>query len=140
MSNREKGKRTEREAASLYEDAGYRTFRPQESKFGETDMFGLFDVLAILPRRFEDIVANPVRLVQVKSNTASGIHEWVEETQEFLQPGVTAEYLVKTDREGWRLMKPVNVTDTGWTYRTEVDERKQDVNIGEGVRAYLEEL
>ena len=123
-----KGKRRERQAAELYQEAGYETYRPQESKYGETDMFGLFDMVAV----------GPVRSywVQVKSNRAEGIEAFCEDTswlQELELHGVVM--LVCYDNEGWRLIAPRGPD----SHRTLVDERDMDVNMGEGLVAYLEE-
>lgn len=143
-----KGKRRERQASELYEQAGYETFRPQESKWGETDMFGLFDILAI-PGRHEDRTAihpreTSVRLAQVKSNRASGIEQWCRDVTGLLGGPVKADFLVCHDREGWRLLcpysdkmhkKPVPI-DSIEPYIL-VDERELDCNMGEGIIEYL---
>ena len=139
-----KGKRNERRAAELYEQAGFRTFRPQESKFGETDMFGLFDIMAIPPANSHC----PVHLIQVKTNRASGIESWLEDADPFHCIGTTQPvFLVAYDGQGghnpipqrWRLIRH-GVSDAGpkeeW-----VDERDEDVRgDGEGVVRYLQRL
>lgn len=121
-----KGKRRERQAAGLYERAGWETFRPQESKYGETDIFGLFDLLAI------GSAPEPTHLVQVKSNRAAGINDWSEETLHYAADGVRVRMLVCHDREGWRILDPVP-----GGYRTVLDERDRDYQMGDGVVAYL---
>lgn len=121
-----KGKRREREAAELYEQAGYETYRPQESKWGETDIFGLFDVLAIKPG--EDSL-----FAQVKSNRVRGIREWFRDVEDVLGPGpARVHYLVAHDGEGWRLAQR-----SGDGYEWFVDERDRDVTMGAGVVEYL---
>jgi len=40
------GKETEQAAVDLYEQAGYETYRPPKAKYGEQDVFGLYDLLA----------------------------------------------------------------------------------------------
>jgi len=45
-----KGARRERQAVDLYQRAGMGTYRPATVKFGENDVFGLFDLLAFSPR------------------------------------------------------------------------------------------
>lgn len=121
-----KGKRRERQAAELYEGAGYETFRPQESKFGETDMFGLFDILAI------NADGNVV-LSQVKANQTRGLAEFDANAQLFIQhPNIDVHYLVCVDRQGWRLSE---FEPSG--YHWAVDERDMDCSMGEGVIEYL---
>lgn len=127
-----KGKRNEREAAELYEEAGYLTFRPQESKWGETDIFGLFDILAVGEHN--------IRFVQVKSNAARGIMDWLEELADLPHPDNTyAEYLVKYDNMGWRLVAPFD-NDGELDHRTFVDERDLDVSMGDGIVEYLKDF
>lgn len=123
-----KGKRRERQAAEIYEAAGWRTFRPQESPYGETDIFGLYDMVAIHPNRHTD-------WVQVKAtNTGRGAQgvEAFAEASTFLPANNTAVYLVCYDREGWRWL-----WCNGGDYDTEVDERELDCRMGEGVTEYL---
>lgn len=141
-----KGKRRERQAAELYERAGYETFRPQESKFGETDMFGLFDILAL--------GNGEVRMAQVKSNRAAGLEAWTDEvTERFAEngthpAGIYADYLVCHDREGWRF---IGACDGTGQWEVFVDEREghdplespwsigsgTSYDMGEGVVEYL---
>lgn len=123
-----KGKRREREAAELYERAGYETFRPQESKFGETDMFGLFDLVAVQQGQY-------VRFAQVKSNKASGIEAWMKEVvADFPVSTAAFDFLVCHDRQGWRLFE-VGLQDNAPL----VDERSMDCQMGEGVVEWLSE-
>lgn len=127
MPGKRKGNRREREAEDLWQQAGYRTYKPQESKYGETDMFGLFDFLA--HKR-----TGRTAWVQVKSNGARGIEEWVVAAREFLGPYDRAYMAVCYDREGWRLVRP---TTTGGGHRTVVDEREHGCGMGELVVEYL---
>jgi Holliday junction resolvase len=129
MSNKSKGKRNERELAELYEEAGYRTFRPQESKWGETDMFNLFDLLAIHP-------TEPVHMVQAKTNGARGIEQWVSEVSEFQTDHCRPLYAVRYDREGWRILERDN--ELGG-YTTVLDAREREENIGTPVVEYLQQ-
>jgi hypothetical protein len=135
-----KGKRAEREAAEHYEAAGYRTFRPQESQYGETDIYGLFDILAVPPAGAND----KVRLVQVKSNRAAGIEAWTEEAMAYYSSSVHVEFLVRYDGEPgphtpperWRLICPFQ--DPFNRHETVLDERDDDVaGGGEGLTEYL---
>jgi hypothetical protein len=121
-----KGTRREQEACEIYEDAGYRTYRPATVQYGENDVFGLFDLIAMRP----DSVP---RYVQVKSNSARGINQWCRDVRRLVPPEhAHAEFLVCHDREGWRLLRP---TSDGYT--TVYDEREKDVRMGAGVTEWL---
>lgn len=137
-----KGKRNEREAAEIYEAAGFDTFRPQESKFGETDMFGLFDILAIKPDSHTE-----TRFVQVKTNRPEGVEAWVEEAYPYAGLGRLVEMVVAYDGHGgphpvpkrWRLIQPEPMGDAVEP-EDRVDERNDTVPAeGEGVAEYLED-
>lgn len=123
-----KGSRRERECAALFQRAGFATYRPATVRFGENDVWGLFDVLAIS-------VHGRLWAVQVKSNRASGIRAWTRHTRLWRRHGFVTAYAIPVDGEGWRL---VECTDDG-THDL-VDERDADVNMGEGVVAYLEDV
>lgn len=124
-----KGTRREREAVELYHDAGMATYRPATVQYGENDVFGLFDILAFSPNH------GRMHAVQVKSNRAAGIRSWSNHTALFRALGFRTFYLVPYDREGWRL---IEATSDG--RETLVDERETEGQIGEDVKAYLEEL
>lgn len=126
MSGKRKGARRERQLRDLYERAGYETFSPQESKYGETDIFGEFDVLALGPE------PEPVHLVQVKANQPASIRAWCEPALEYARDGVRVRLAVCYDREGWRFIDPVP-----GGHQTVLDERDQDVPLGEGVVEFL---
>jgi Holliday junction resolvase len=128
--SRQKGARREREACELYEAAGYRTERSVKSNAYDTrsDWFNLFDIMAIWP-------GGHLRFAQVKSNTASGVREWMEQAEGLAPPTVKLDFLVCHDREGWRLLKPA----IEHTYTTVVDERDYtDGEMGDYVAAYLQ--
>ena len=121
-----KGTRREREACDLFEQAGYETYRPATVQYGENDIFGQFDLIAMAPPR-------ETWWVQVKANGARGIEAWAERVCEYFdfRAGQPA-YLVPYDREGWRL---IAVGESG---RYDVlDERALDVSMGEGLVAFL---
>ena len=129
MSKREKGKRAEREADELYENAGWQTYRPQESKWGETDIFGLFDILALGPS------PEPTHLIQVKSNGHygdRGLNSWCELALQYARDGVRVRMMIRYDRSGWRVIDPVP-----GGYQTVLDERKSDCDIGDKLQEYL---
>lgn len=142
MSKRRKGKRNERDAQKLYQEAGYETFSPQESKYGETDIFGLFDILAIHPEE-----GGPVRLVQVKSNQPGSMSGWGADAIQYAVTGVTVELLTAYDGHGgpnptpkrWRLVMPITHGE-GLELLDRVDERAEDTpGDGQGIIEYLED-
>lgn len=127
-----KGKRRERQADDIYADAGYVTFRPPRTKYDETDIFGLFDLLAI--------GHGHVRLIQVKgtsSNVAYGpwfeaVKGWVHDNVRRPPRSLVHDFVICYDREGWRL-----IGEGGDGPETFVDERELDCNMGDGLREYL---
>ena len=94
-----KGSRRERELVELLQSAGMATYRPATVRFGENDMFGLFDVLALSPNH------SNVYAIQVKSNRATGIRKWTNHTQLFRNLGWITLYAVPVDNQGWRIIK-----------------------------------
>jgi len=125
-----KGSRREREFVELCHDAGLpEVYRPATVRFGENDMYGLFDV--------QMLSQSAVTVgVQVKSNGARGINDWQEQTQVFREAGWVTVYACPYDNQGWRV---VDVRDDE---RTDVvDERPvTGVEIGSNVVEYLREL
>lgn len=90
-----KGKRRERQARKHLEAKGYDTFSPPEVKYGDTDIFNLFDIVA------SD--GTNVKFIQVKSNEAKGINDWTERASDIMPvETVDVEFWVCHDREGWR--------------------------------------
>ena len=76
-----KGRRNEKRCRDELKDAGYMTYSPPRSKFGEQDIFGLFDVLAVYPHRQGIPPWGSPLLIQVKSNKCPAavrraIKEW----------------------------------------------------------------
>lgn len=120
-----KGSRREREAVELLKSAGYATYRPATVRFGENDMWGLFDVMAIAPDK-------PMRAVQVKSNRAVGVRDWCAHTALWRAHGYVTEYWVPVDNQGWRV---IECTDSG--HSDVVDERDMTGTFGEAVIEYL---
>lgn len=71
-----KGRRYEKDALELYQEAGYHTYLPPHAKFREQDVFGLFDGLAFGHGRLE--------ACQVKGGRdAAGINGWFEDARLF---------------------------------------------------------
>lgn len=126
--SKKKGDRRERDAVEIYNGAGYRCERAVQANYGtRSDWFGMFDIMAMAP-------GTDFRLAQVKSNTASGVQDWMRRVERLLPPGLEADFLVCHDRQGWRMLRPV---EGDQSYETVVDERKMDCNMGEGVRDWL---
>ncbi len=123
-----KGDRRERQAVDLFKQAGFAPYRPATVRFGENDLWGLFDVVAVSPEY------ERVKAVQVKSNTAVGIRAWCRHTWLWRRLGFDTEYWVPVDNEGWRI---IEASDCG--HETVVDERDEDCSMGESVVEYLRE-
>jgi len=117
-----KGSRRERELVELLQKAGMATYRPATVRFGENDMFGLFDVLALSPNH------SNVYAIQVKSNRATGIREWTRHTQLFRNIGWITLYAVPVDNQGWRI---IDCSENGNI--DIVDEREKKCPMGNAV-------
>jgi len=130
-----KGDRREREAVELYQRAGFATYRPATVQYGENDVFGLFDLLAVSP-------SHPsVHAVQVKSNRAAGIRAWARHTALWRRLGWRTFYLVPVDGAGWRLIEAADGAHDGKTHIGDVvDERYRDCAMGERVVGWLREV
>lgn len=122
-----KGTRREREAVELLQRAGYATYRPATVQYGENDVWGLFDALAIAPDK-------PLRAVQVKSNRATGIRAWSRHTALWRSHGFRTEYWVPVDREGWRV---IEATESG--SETVYDGRESTASMGETLVQWLKD-
>lgn len=126
-----KGSRRERQCVDLYQRAGFATYRPATVRFGENDVFGLFDLLAVSPSH------GAVHAVQVKSNRAAGINAWARHTALWRALGWRTFYAVSVDSEGWRLIE-ITTNSRGRHVQLErVDERGRDCAMGEGVVEWL---
>lgn len=136
-----KGTRRERECVEAYQKAGWATYRPATVRFGENDMFGLFDLLSVSPDH-----CNP-HAVQVKSNQPNGVGKWSGHTALFRRLGWKTMYAVPIDGEGWVLFDPeIDPEDGRRTCGIAYDEREDGrvdpdypdkLNIGEGLTEYL---
>jgi len=120
-----KGSRREREAVQLLQRAGYATYRPATVRFGENDVWGLFDVLAIAP----DL---PLRAIQVKSNRAAGIRDWARQTTLWRRHGFLTEYWVPEDHKGWRV---IQAHESGSV--TVYDGRESNASMGDTLVQWL---
>jgi hypothetical protein len=121
-----KGSRRERQAVEIYQDAGYTAYSPENSQYGENDILGRFDLVAVKP-------GFRVEFVQVKSNEARGIRSMEFDLQAWFPLGhATCRYAVCHDREGWRL---ITVYPDG--HETVYDGRTDETNMGDGLTAFL---
>jgi len=125
-----KGSRRERECVEIYQQAGFATYRPATVRYGENDIFGLFDILAVSPSH------SRVHAVQVKSNRASGIRSWSRHTALWRRLGWRTMYAVPVDNEGWRVLEPVTKRLPA-APMTRVDERDRECDMGEGMTEWL---
>ena len=124
--SREKGNRRERQAEEMYQQAGFKTEICRGLRWGNTDWFGLFDIMAIQG-------GEKVRFVQVKSNQVHKVDDWIAKARRFCpSEHVDLDYLVCHDYEGWRLIRE---GDDGYT--TVYDERDDVCKMGEGLTQYL---
>jgi len=121
-----KGSRREREFVELLDKAGMAVYRPATVRYGENDIFGLFDMLAVSPSHAD------VYAIQVKSNRATGIRAWTRHTRLFRQLGWITMYAVPVDNQGWRLIV-CNDEETGAV----VDERHNPCDMGEHVEEWF---
>ncbi len=121
-----KGTRRERELVELLKSAGMATYRPATVRFGENDIFGLFDVLALSPNH------SNVYAIQVKSNRATGIRAWSNHTQLFRNIGWITLYAVPVDNQGWRIIECSSEGKTDI-----VDEREHTGTFGSDVTSYF---
>ena len=122
-----KGTRRERQAVELLQKTGYATYRPATVMYGENDVFGLFDVMAIAP----DL---PTRAIQVKSNRASGVIGWMHHTQLFRRIGFKTEFWVCHDTKGWRVFQAAESP-----YCVPYDGRERDDAMGAPLVQWLQE-
>ena len=117
-----KGGDVERKTQRAYERAGYWCYRPPDVRYQDTDMWNLFDIAAFHPGHRE------LRLVQVKANETQGeLTEWCGKAKHFARvSGIQAEFVVRYDNEGYRVMKP-GLTSRA-SYINAVDTREWDVS------------
>lgn len=122
-----KGSDNERRLCKAYQRAYWWTYSPANVRYGDNDLFNLFDMVAFCPRTLT------LDLVQCKTNRASGINDWFHDASPFSRTvTVNTRYAVRHDSLGWRLAGP---TESGysWLY----DGRSSDAKIGEGLTDYL---
>lgn len=130
MSSRKKGQRREKQVRDVYKRAGFAVESPNYTRYGNSDFYNLFDLMAVKPG------CKP-RFVQVKSNKAEGITWWMDSVRAwFPREHLSFDFVVVFDGEGMRLSKPREGTEPS-DYAHVVDEREADGNMGDGLLAYL---
>ena len=98
MNTRAKGNRNELKSVKLLEEQGYLVYRVRGStnKFNQNnDIFGLFDLLAILKISNTE---TQIRLIQVKSNKKPSLIPFNEFKNKY--PGILVEIWVWIDCKG----------------------------------------
>lgn len=124
MSKR-KGDRRERKARKIFEKIGFKVENPNFSRYQNKDFFNLFDFMAVKK-------GDKPHFVQVKSNSASGINEFVEKCDDFIEfEHIKVEYWVYHKREGWRI---IDINEDKW--EVVYDGRKNNKNMGDGAIDY----
>ena len=93
MGNVQKGNRAELEYKKKCEAQGYKVYKPPRTKYGDNDLFNLFDMLAINKEE--------VLLIQVKCNQARDARRKIRSFTE--HPACVKKILaIKIDRKGWK--------------------------------------
>ena len=106
MNKSAKGKRRERQAKNKLEQNGWIVHNPPRTKFGEQDIFNLFDLLALHPE------TQQIKFIQVKSNRFTELREYKDKSLEIINPDkFSVEYWVNVDYKGWKKKK---LTKKGW--------------------------
>lgn len=128
-NSRQKGSTNERYAAEVLQSQGYITDKPNTAKFQRQDFFELFDVMAMHPQR-------KLLFVQVKTNGANGIVQFVKDVQEVVPlEYVRVQYWVRYDGEGWRIIE----IDAEGRHEL-IDERGKSENIREYLKKNFGEI
>jgi hypothetical protein len=111
-----------------YEQAGYEVYRPPKAKFREQDIFSLFDLLAFGHGRLE--------AVQVKSNRARGIRQWVRDARTYEEhiQDLRVRFVVRYEDQGLKMF----TTDTEG-YQVTYDGREIDETPAASAMEVLQE-
>lgn len=127
-----KGTRRERECAEIYQRAGFATYRPATVQYGENDVFGLFDLLAVSPD------CDAVHGVQVKSGRPDGLSDWRRHTALWRRLGWRTYYAVPRDNQGWQLYDAgQDPRDARRPARLVMDETQSNQNVGKAMTEFL---
>jgi len=98
VNTRRKGNRIERKAEKRLEKQGYETSRMPHTRYGDSDHFNLYDIIAVKP-------GEKVRMIQVKSNQKPNMSELKQESEDVapFKKHVRVEAWVWHDYEGWEI-------------------------------------
>lgn len=114
QNTRAKGNRIERKAEDRLEDQGYSTARKNNSRYGASDFYNLYDIVAVK-------TGEPVRFIQVKANSFPNLTEFKQESQSIIPvEHAVVELWCWHDYKGWEIRV---LKDDNWL--TVVDERKE---------------
>jgi len=107
VNTRAKGNRTERKAEDRLKEQGYSCSRMPHTRYGDSDHFNLFDILAVQP-------GEPVKFIQVKTNTPPNLSEFKEKALE-TAPLKHGEIEIWTwhDYQGWKI-RELNRVNKEW--------------------------
>ena len=122
VNTRQKGNRIERRTENLLNNKGFSTSRMPHTRYGDSDHFSLFDIIAMKPDA-------PIKLIQVKSNSPPNLTKFKKKCLE-VAPLKHAEIEIWThyDREGFKIRRL-----KGDEWKILVDERDNGMKIGEEV-------
>jgi Holliday junction resolvase len=130
QNTRAKGNRIERKAEDRLEDQGYNTARKNNSRYGASDFYNLYDIVAVKP-------GEPVKFIQVKANSFPNLTDFKHESKDIIpEEHAEVELWCHHDRVGWEVRR-LNRIKKEWV--TLVDERDHDCKIGEKLKKVLNE-
>ena len=124
-----KGYRREKQAKDLLEETGFKVYRKPNTKYGDNDIYNLFDIVA-LDKKLNSWY------IQVKSNTTAGALKNIKKSLNYPSDYKLNSYFqvwVCKDYKGWRIYYLSNE----WEFIRIVDEPAEDVHTGENVLKYL---
>lgn len=95
VNTRKKGNRIERKAETRLKEKGFETSRMPHTRYGDSDHFNLYDIIALKPE-------NPVRLIQVKTNSKPNMKQLKKDSKEIAPfKNVRVEAWTWYDYQGW---------------------------------------
>ena len=129
-----KGYRREKQAKDLLEETGFKVYRKPNTKYGDNDIYNLFDIVA-LDKKLNSWY------IQVKSNSTAGALKNIKKSLNYPDEYKFNSYFqvwVCKDREGWMVYHLSDIfKEDEWDFIKVVDERFKDECMGEGVLEYL---
>jgi len=99
VNTRQKGNRIERKAEDRLQNNGYRTARMPHTRYGDSDFYNLYDIIAVKPDA-------PLKMVQVKTNQFSKLEKYLQQSLETTpEKHCIIEYWVWHDYKGWEIRR-----------------------------------